>query len=60
MKKDVAGLVGCCLTCQRVKASRQGPVGLLQLLNIPEWKWEEVNIDFISGLPKTRRGFDVI
>ena len=60
MKKDIANFVGRCLTCQQVKASRQRRTGLLQPINIPQWKWGEVSMDFISGLPKTRRGFNVI
>jgi len=29
-------------------------------MKIPEWKWEEVGMDFIVGLPCTKRGFDSI
>ena len=53
MKKEIADFVGRCLICQQVKAPRQCPAGLLQPLNIPQWKWEEVSMNFISGLPKT-------
>ena len=60
IKKDVAEYVSRCLTCQHVKALRQRQVGLLQPLYIPHWKWEEISMDFITGLPKTRRGFNVI
>ncbi|KAL0540140.1 hypothetical protein IC582_024370 [Cucumis melo] len=60
MKREVAEFVNRCLVCQQVKAPRQKPAGLLQPLSIPEWKWENVSMDFITGLPRTLRGFTVI
>jgi hypothetical protein len=60
LKRDVAEYVALCDTCQRVKAEHQSPTGLLQPMQIPEWKWEEVGMDFIVGLPCTQRGFDSI
>jgi hypothetical protein len=36
------------------------PGGLLQLLSIPEWKWEYVSMDFIVGLPMIARECDSI
>jgi hypothetical protein len=36
------------------------PGGLVQLLNIPDWKWDDINVDFIVGLPLTARKFDSI
>ena len=60
LKKDVAEYVAICDTCQRVKAEHQRPAGLLQPMKIPEWKWEEVGMDFIVGLPRTQRGYDSI
>jgi len=36
------------------------PIGLLQLLSVPEWKWEEVSMDFITGLPTARKRNDSI
>nr|ABA97503.2 retrotransposon protein, putative, Ty3-gypsy subclass [Oryza sativa Japonica Group] len=44
----------------RVKAEHQKPTGLLQPLMIPEWKWEEIWMDFITGLPRTSSGHDSI
>jgi hypothetical protein len=52
--------VALCDTCQRMKAEHQRPVGLLQHLKIPEWKWEEIGMDFIVGLPHTQAGYDSI
>jgi hypothetical protein len=60
MKRDIAEYVSLCDTCQRVKAEHQRPAGLLQLLKIPEWKWEEIKMDFIVGLPRTHSRYDSI
>ena len=60
MKKDIAEYVSKCLVCQQVKAPRQKTAGLLQPLSIPEWKWENIAMDFIVGLPKTLKGYTVI
>ena len=60
MKKDVAEFVSKCLTCQQVKLEHQRPAGLLQPLPIPEWKWDMISMDFVTGLPRTTGGFDSI
>jgi hypothetical protein len=60
MKQDVTEYVALCDTCQRVKMEHQRPAGLLQPLKIPEWKWEEIGIDFIVGLPRTQARYDSI
>jgi hypothetical protein len=60
LKRHVAEYVAMCDTCQRVKAEHQRPVGLLQPMKISEWKWDEVGMDFIVGLPHTQRGYDYI
>ncbi|KAM6556474.1 hypothetical protein CsatB_003493 [Cannabis sativa] len=60
MKKDVVEFVAKCLTCQQVKAEHQRPAGLLQPLKLPEWKWEEISMDFVTGLPKTTKQHDTI
>nr|CAE02083.2 OSJNBa0074B10.11 [Oryza sativa Japonica Group] len=53
MRREIAEFVALCDVCQRVKAEHQRPAGLLQPLQIPEWKWEEIGMDFITGLPRT-------
>jgi hypothetical protein len=60
MKGDIAQFVAHCDTCQRIKAEHQKPAGLLQPLPIPVWKWDEIGIDFVVGLPMTRKGNDSI
>jgi hypothetical protein len=60
MKRDIAVYVSLCDTCQRVKVEHQRPAGLLQPFKIPEWKWEEIGMDFIVGLPRTQAGYDSI
>ena len=60
MKKDIAYFVACCDICNNVKAEYQKPVGLLQPLPVSQWKWDDVCMDFITGLPRTRRGNNVI
>ncbi|XP_075101100.1 uncharacterized protein LOC142176740 [Nicotiana tabacum] len=59
-KKDVANFISSCLTCQQVKAKHQRPAGLLQQTEIPEWKWEGITMDFVTGLPRTLRGYDSV
>lgn len=49
-----------CDVYQRVKAEHQRPAGLLQPLKVPEWKWQEIGLDFIVGLQYTRDDYDSI
>ncbi|GJY30996.1 putative reverse transcriptase domain-containing protein [Tanacetum coccineum] len=60
MKADIATYVSKCLTCARVKAEHQRPSGLLVQPEIPEWKWDNIMMDFITKLPKSSQGFDTI
>ena len=60
MKAEIAMYVGKCLTCAKVKVEYQKPSGLLQQPEIPEWKWENITMDFITKLPKTTGGYDTI
>ncbi|GJY20597.1 putative reverse transcriptase domain-containing protein [Tanacetum coccineum] len=52
IKADIATYVSKCLTCARVKAKHQRPSGLLVQPKIPEWKWDNITMDFITKLPK--------
>nr|GEY76960.1 chromo domain containing protein [Tanacetum cinerariifolium] len=60
LHRDIATYVSKCLTCSKVKAEHQRPSGLLQQPEIPEWKWNNITIDFITKLPKTKSGHDSI
>ena len=60
MKKDMAEYISRCMKCQHVKVEHQHPIGLLQPLSVPEWKWEVISMDFITGLPMTWRQHDSI
>jgi hypothetical protein len=52
--------VARCDTCRRVKAIHMKAAGPLQSLPIPTWKWEDISMDFIVGLPRTAKGYDSI
>jgi len=60
MKQDVARYVSSCLTCQKAKTKHQRPGGMLQQLEIPEWKWDSIVMDFVTHLPRTVRNHDAI
>ncbi|GKF49793.1 reverse transcriptase domain-containing protein, partial [Tanacetum coccineum] len=61
MKADIATYVSKCLTCAKVKAEHQRPPsGLLVQPKIPEWKWDNITMDFVTKLPKTSQGYDTI
>jgi hypothetical protein len=60
MKREIAKYVSECDTCQRVKASHLKASGTLQPLPIPSWKWEDISMDFIVGLPNTPQKHDSI
>ena len=60
MKRHVGDFVRWCLTCQHVKAEHQKLAGLLQPLEVAEWKWEHVTMDFVTHLPQTPWRHDVV
>ena len=60
MKIEIARYVAQCDTCRKVKAIHLRSARELQPLPIPAWKWDDIGMDFIVGLPKTAKGFDSI
>jgi hypothetical protein len=60
MKIEIARYVAKCHTCRRVKAIHMKAARPLHSLPILTWKWEDISMDFIVGLPKTTKGFDSI
>ncbi|XP_019248588.1 PREDICTED: uncharacterized protein LOC109227982 [Nicotiana attenuata] len=60
IKMNIADFVERCSNCQQVKAEHERPAGLAQNIEIPLWKWEMINMDFVVGLSHTPRKFDLI
>ncbi|GJU54216.1 putative reverse transcriptase domain-containing protein [Tanacetum coccineum] len=60
MKANIATYVSKCLTCAKVKAEHQRPSGLLVQPEIPQWKWDNITMDFVTKLPKSPHGYDTI
>ena len=60
MKGDVTECVSKCLMCQQVKAEHQEPSGLLNPIPIPQWKWDNIAMDFVSGLPLKQKKHDSV
>ena len=60
MKRDVTEYVSKCLTCQQVKAEHQVPTGLLNPLPIPQWKRDNITMDFVSCFPLTQQKHDSV
>ena len=55
MKSEVDEFLARCIECHQVKYEHQHPTGLLQPLPIPNWKWEVISLDFVTGLPKNQK-----
>ena len=60
MKNDISEYVSKCLMCQQVKAEHQVPSSLLNPFPIPQWKWDNITMDFLSGFPLTQRKHDAV
>jgi hypothetical protein len=59
-KHEATCYVSECDTCRKVKADYMKHGGLLQPLSILEWKWDDISMDFILGLPMMACKFDSI
>ncbi|WMV46614.1 hypothetical protein MTR67_039999 [Solanum verrucosum] len=55
MKKCIVEFVAKCPNCQQVKVEHQRPGGMAQDIELPKWKWKIINMDFVTGLPRSRR-----
>ena len=60
MKKYIGDFVRQCLTSKQVKAEHQRSTGLLHPLEVAEWKWEHITMDFVTHFPRTSRGHDAV
>ena len=60
MKRDITGYVSKCLTCQQVKDEHQVPFSLLNPIPIPQWKWDNITVDFVFGFPLTQKNHDLV
>lgn len=60
MKRQIAEYVAACLTCQKAKVEHQKSAGKLQSLDVPEWKWDSISMDFVVALPRTQKRNDSI
>ena len=60
MKDDIAEYESKCLTCQQVKVEHQVPSGLLNPIPIPQWKWDNITIDFVCDFPRTQKKHDLV
>ncbi|GJY32240.1 putative reverse transcriptase domain-containing protein [Tanacetum coccineum] len=60
MKADITTYVSKCLMCAKVKAEHQRPSGLLVQPKIPQWKWDNITMDFFTKLHKSSQGYDTI
>ena len=59
MRRDVQRFVARCKVCQLAKGHSQN-TGLYISLPVPGIPWDSVNLDFVLGLPKTQRGYDLV
>ncbi|GKE01750.1 putative reverse transcriptase domain-containing protein, partial [Tanacetum coccineum] len=60
MKANITTYVSKCMMYAKVKAEHQSLSGLLVQPDIPQWKWDNITMDFVMKLPKSSQGYDII
>ena len=61
MQADVADFVDAqCLVCQKTKIEHQRSGGTLQPLDVPQWKWDSISMDFVTHLSRSTKGHDSV
>jgi Integrase zinc binding domain len=60
MDLDIKGYIDTCEFCQQSKSTNQHPLGLLQPLDIPDYNWQSISLDFVTGLAKFKQGHTAI
>ena len=60
MKREIAEYVSKCIVCQQIRIEHQKPGGELKPLPVPEWKWEKITMDFVTALPRTPSGYEMV
>ena len=58
LNRDIAEFVAKCLNYQKLKAEHQKRGSFLQEIQIPTWKWKDINMDFVIGLSRTQKSYD--
>ena len=59
MRHDVHKVCVRCIACKQAK-SRLQPHGLYSTLPVPNDPWIDISMDFVLGLPRSRKGYDSI
>jgi len=53
MQKEIARYVANCHICQCGRMTGQAPFGILRPLSIPYRPWQDISMDFVTGLPSS-------
>lgn len=60
MLRQVKKFCGACNVCARSKTTTQKPFGLFHPLPVPNGRWTDVSMDFVTGLPRTHENHNMI